>query len=145
MNDAFSDKVQPLMEQAREEAARLGHNYLGTEHLLLGLIQIECSGAEILSGMGLNLDHLKQAIDDYVISSGSRQNKKDVPFTPRAKSILVIAAAEAKERQSQHVGTRHILLALAKDEEGVAAQVLDAFDIDYGQILKQIQPPPGDA
>jgi ATP-dependent Clp protease ATP-binding subunit ClpC len=138
MNDAFSDKVQPLMEQAREEAARLGHNYLGTEHLLLGLIQIECSGARILTQMGLILDQVKQAVDDYVISSGGRQTKKDVPFTPRAKNILVIADDEAKERQSPHVGTRHILLALAKDEDGVAAQILDVFNIDYGQIKKQI-------
>ena len=139
MNNMFTDNVKRMMEQAREESARLGHNYIGTEHLLLGLIRIDCSGARALVQMGLGLAELGRSIDDYVISSGSAQSPKKVPFTPRAKNILILAASEAKELNSQHTSTSHMILALVKDEEGVAAQVLDAFGVSYSGIRNQIK------
>ena len=83
MNNMFSDRVKRVMQLAREEAARLGHNYIGTEHLLLGIIrESKGSGVTVLLNLGLNLDSIKQSIDDYVASSGGSMTMGEVPFTP---------------------------------------------------------------
>ena len=127
------------MQMAREESARLGHNYIGTEHLLLGIIK-EGKGkaTTVLINLGLNLEAIKQSVDDYVASSGGQMTMGEVPFTPRAKQILEIAANEAKEMKSQFVGTEHLLLALLKDKDGVAAQILAAFGVDHKTAKEEV-------
>jgi ATP-dependent Clp protease ATP-binding subunit ClpC len=132
MNNMFTDGVKRVMALAREESARLGHNYIGTEHLLLGIIKDgKGKAVTILTNLGLNLETVKQSIEDYVATSGGTMTIGEVPFTPRAKQILEVAAAEAKEMKTQFVDVEHLLLALLKDKEGVAAQILSAFGVDY--------------
>jgi ATP-dependent Clp protease ATP-binding subunit ClpC len=139
MNNMFSDRVKRVMQLAREEAARLGHNYIGTEHLLLGIIREgKGSATAVLQNLGLNLENIKQSIDDYVASSGGSMTMGEVPFTPRAKQILEIAANEAKEMKSQFVKTCHLLLALLKDKDGVAAQILAAFGVDHKTAKEEV-------
>jgi ATP-dependent Clp protease ATP-binding subunit ClpC len=139
LNNMFSDRVKRVMQLAREEAARLGHNYIGTEHLLLGIIREgKGSAVTVLVNLGLNLDSIKQSIDDYVASSGGSMTMGEVPFTPRAKQILEIAANEAKEMKSQFVRTCHLLLALLKDKETIAAQILAAFGVDHKAAKEEV-------
>jgi len=132
MNNMFTDGVKRVMQLAREESARLGHNYIGTEHLLLGIIKDgKGKAVTVLTNLGLNLETVKQSIEDYVATSGGTMTIGEVPFTPRAKQILEVAANEAKEMKTQFVDIEHLLLALLKDKEGVAAQILAAFGVDY--------------
>jgi ATP-dependent Clp protease ATP-binding subunit ClpC len=138
MNNMFTDGVKRVMQYAREESARLGHNYIGTEHLLLGIIK-EGKGkaVTVLTNLGLNLETVKQSVEDYVATSGGTMTIGEVPFTPRAKQILEVAANEAKEMKTQFVDVEHLLLALLKDKEGVAAQILAAFGVDYKTAIEE--------
>ena len=138
MNNMFTDGVKRVMQYAREESARLGHNYIGTEHLLLGIIK-EGKGkaVTVLTNLGLNLETVKQSVEDYVATSGGTMTIGEVPFTPRAKQILEVAANEAKEMKTQFVDVEHLLLALLKDKEGVAAQILAAFGVDYKAAMEE--------
>ncbi|MFP6642999.1 MAG: ATP-dependent Clp protease ATP-binding subunit [Candidatus Latescibacterota bacterium] len=138
MNNMFTDGVKRVMQFAREESARLGHNYIGTEHLLLGIIK-EGKGkaVTVLTNLGLNLETVKQSVEDYVATSGGTMTIGEVPFTPRAKQILEVAANEAKEMKTQFVDVEHLLLALLKDKEGVAAQILAAFGVDYKSAMEE--------
>ena len=138
MNNMFTDGVKRVMQYAREESARLGHNYIGTEHLLLGIIK-EGKGkaVTVLTNLGLNLETVKQSVEDYVATSGGTMTIGEVPFTPRAKQILEVAANEAKEMKTQFVDVEHLLLALLKDKEGVAAQILAAFGVDYKTAMEE--------
>ena len=138
MNNMFTDGVKRVMLYAREESARVGHNYIGTEHLLLGIIK-EGKGkaVTVLTNLGLNLETVKQSVEDYVATSGGTMTIGEVPFTPRAKQILEVAANEAKEMKTQFVDVEHLLLALLKDKEGVAAQILAAFGVDYKTAMEE--------
>ena len=104
MNNMFTDGVKRVMQYAREESARLGHNYIGTEHLLLGIIK-EGKGkaVTVLTNLGLNLETVKQSVEDYVATSGGTMTIGEVPFTPRAKQILEVAANEAKAMKTPFV------------------------------------------
>jgi len=136
----FSQRVQMVIQFSREEALRLGHDYIGTEHLLLGLIR-EGSGiaVEILRNMDLDLDELKKAIEDAVRSTGGTITMGNIPFTKRAEKVLRVAAAEAERFKSNVIGTEHLLLALLKDTEGVAAQILQSFDVLYENIREELE------
>ncbi len=138
MNNMFTDGVKRVMQLAREESARLGHNYIGTEHLLLGILKDgKGKGVTVLTNLGLSLETVKQSIEDYVATSGGTMTVGEVPFTPRAKQILEVAANEAKEMKTQFVDIEHLLLALLKDKEGVAAQILAAFGVDYKAAFEE--------
>ncbi len=139
MNSRFSDRVKRVMRLVREEAARLGNNHISSEHLLLGIIREgKGSAVNVMLNLGLNLDKIKQSIDDYVSYSGGSMTMGDVPFTPRAKQILEIAATEAKEMKSQYVRTCHLLVALVKDKETIAAQILVGFGVDYKTVKEEV-------
>jgi ATP-dependent Clp protease ATP-binding subunit ClpC len=138
MNNMFTDGVKRVMQLAREESARLGHNYIGTEHLLLGIIKDgKGKAVAVLTNLGLSLETVKQSVEDYVATSGGTMTIGEVPFTPRAKQILEVAANEAKEMKTQFVDVEHLLLALLKDKEGVAAQILAAFGVDYKTAMEE--------
>ena len=138
MNNMFTENVKQVMKLAREESARLGHNYIGTEHLLLGIIKDGKSKAvAVLTNLGLSLETVKQSVEDYVTTSGDTMTIGEVPFTPRAKQILEVADNEAKEMKTQFVDVEHLLLALLKDREGVAAQILAAFGVDYKTAMEE--------
>jgi ATP-dependent Clp protease ATP-binding subunit ClpC len=136
----FSQRVQLVIQLSREEALRLGHDYIGTEHLLLGLIK-EGGGVavEILQNMDLDLEEIKKAIEDTVRSSGGTITVGNIPFTKRAERVLRVATAEAERFKSNVVGTEHLLLALLRDQEGIAAQVLQSFDVTYDTVLEELE------
>jgi ATP-dependent Clp protease ATP-binding subunit ClpC len=136
----FSQRVQMVIQLSREEALRLGHDYIGTEHLLLGVIR-EGGGVavEILQNLDIDLDELKRAIEDTIRSTGGTITVGNIPFTKRAERVLRVAAAEAERFKSNVIGTEHLLLALLRDSEAVAAQVLQSFDISYESLLEELE------
>ena len=136
----FSQRVQLVIQLSREEALRLGHDYIGTEHLLLGLIK-EGGGVaiEIFQNMDLDLEELKKAVEDTVKSSGGTITVGNIPFTKRAERVLRVATAEAERFKSNVIGTEHLLLALLRDQEGIAAQVLSSFDVTYEAVLEELE------
>ncbi|HHS13741.1 MAG TPA: ATP-dependent Clp protease ATP-binding subunit [bacterium] len=140
LRNNFSQRVQTVIQLSREEALRLSHDYIGTEHLLLGIIK-EGGGIaiEILQNMDLDIDELKKAIEDAVRSTGGILTMGNIPFTKRAERVLRIAASEAEKFKSNVIGTEHLLLALLKDSEGVAAQVLYSFDVTYESIYEELE------
>jgi len=140
MNEMFTELARKAIEYARDEAARLRHDYIGTEHLLLGLIRLgEGRSVEIISNIGLDLADLKQSIEDVVQPSGGTMTMGQLPLTARAKKTLEVAGQEARALKSKDIDTEHILLALLKDEEGVAAQVLTMYDISYQEVYDELK------
>src|SRR5512137_1489733 len=140
MNETFSELARKAIEYARDEAARLRHDYIGTEHLLLGLVRLgEGRAVEVITNLGLDLDDLKQSIEEVVQPSGGTMTMGQLPLTARAKKTLEVSGQEARALKSKDIDTEHILLALLKDEEGVAAQVLSMYDIDYKEAYEELR------
>lgn len=140
MRKNFSSRVQMVIQYSREEALRLGHDYIGTEHLLLGLIREgEGVGIEILKNLGCDIDELRKSIEDAVKTTGDTMTIGDIPLTKRAEKILKMAYMEAEKYRSDVTGTEHLLLALVKEKEGVAAQVLQTFDINYDAVREELE------
>ncbi|MFA6470613.1 MAG: ATP-dependent Clp protease ATP-binding subunit, partial [Candidatus Latescibacterota bacterium] len=139
MNNMFTDRVKKVLQYAREESARLGHDYIGTEHLLLGLVK-EGQGVAVavLANMGIQLDALKKSIEDAVQTSSGGMMLTEVPFTPMAKQVLEIAAQEAREMNNNYIGTEHLLMALTKNKNGIAAQILNVFGTDYKSVKEEV-------
>ena len=140
MKNNFSSRVQMVIQFSREEALRLGHDYIGTEHLLLGLIREgEGIAVEILRNLGTDLDEIKRAVEDAVKTTGETMTIGNIPFTKRAEKILKMAYVEAEKYKSDIIGTEHLLLALVKEKDGVAAQVLLNFDITYEAVREELE------
>jgi ATP-dependent Clp protease ATP-binding subunit ClpC len=140
MNEMFTEAARRAIEYARDEAARLRHDYIGTEHLLLGLIRLgEGRAVEVISNLGLDLDDLKTSIEEVVQPSGGTMTMGQLPLTARAKKTLEVSGQEARALKSKDIDTEHILLALLKDEEGVAAQVLSTYEIDYKEAYEELK------
>jgi ATP-dependent Clp protease ATP-binding subunit ClpC len=140
MNEMFSERARKAIEYAREEATRLRHDYIGTEHLLLGLIRLgEGKAVEVLADIGIDISELKQSIEDVVQPSGGTLTLGQLPLTARAKKTLELSAQEARALRSKEIDTEHILLALLRDEEGVAAQVLSMYEVDYKETYEELK------
>ncbi|ODS38885.1 MAG: Clp protease ClpC [Candidatus Altiarchaeales archaeon WOR_SM1_79] len=140
MKNNFSHRVQMVIQYAREEAIRLNHDYIGSEHLLLGLIREgEGVAIEILKNLGCDLDEIKKAIEDMVKSTADTMTIGNLPLTKRAEKILKMTYIEAKNFKSNVIGTEHLLLSLCKEKDGVAAQVLLSFDVDYDSVRKELE------
>src|ERR671918_1747044 len=131
----FTDRVRKVLQMAREEAARLHHEYVGTEHILLGLIREgEGVAATVLQNLSVELDEIQQKIEETVKKGKAAQaTGPDLPYTSRAKKVLELAMSEARELNHSYVGTEHLLLGLLREEKGIAAQVLT----DAGVNLEQ--------
>ena len=134
-----------MLALARKEADRFHHNYVGTEHLLLGLINLgQGVAVNVLQKMGLDLDTVRQAVDEQVGLGPEAKPSGNVPYTPRVKKVLALAGKEAKGLNHSYVGTEHILLGLLREGEGVAARVLKSLDIDVdrcrNEILSELDP-----
>jgi ATP-dependent Clp protease ATP-binding subunit ClpC len=139
MKNNFSSRVQMVIQFAREEAMRLGHDYIGTEHLLLGLLREgEGIAAEILKNIGLDLEELRKAIEETVRSTGDTATIGNIPFTKRAEKVLKMSYMEADRFKSDIIGTEHLLLALSKERDGVAAQILMSFGVNYDTIRQEL-------
>ena len=139
MNNMFTDRVKKVLQYSREESSRLGHDYIGTEHLLLGLVK-EGQGVAVavMANLGIQLDSLKRSIEDAVQTSTSSMLLSDVPFTPMAKQVLEMAAQEAREMNNNYIGTEHLLLALTKNKNGIAAQILSVYGTDYKNVKEEV-------
>src|SRR5688572_25216929 len=120
----FTERVRKVLAMAREEASRLHHEYVGTEHILLGLIREgEGVAATVLQNLNVDLDEIQQKIEETV-KKGKAPQASDLPYTSRAKKVLELAMAEARDLSHSYVGTEHLLLGLLREEKGIAAQVL---------------------
>ncbi len=140
MNEMFTEAARKAIEYARDEASRLRHDYIGTEHLLLGLIRLgEGRAIEILLDLGIELDDLKASIEEMVQPSGGTMTMGQLPLTARAKKTLEVSGQEARSLKSKDIDTEHLLLALLKDEEGVASQVLSTYEIDYKEAYEELK------
>src|SRR6202050_4017895 len=134
MFERFTEKAIKVIMLAQEEARRLGHNFVGTEQILLGLIG-ESTGiaAKTLKSMGVNLKDARVEVEK-IIGRGSGFVAVEIPFTPRAKRVLELSWDEARQLGHNYIGTEHVLLGLIREGEGVAARVLENFGLDLGQV-----------
>ena len=139
MDGNFSNRVNDVIKLSRDEALRLGHDYIGTEHLLLGLIREgEGIAVKILKNLGIDLFKLKKAVEDTVHSSNSPITIGNIPLTKQAEKVLKITYLEAKLYKSEVIGTEHLLLSLMRDEENIAAQILVQFSVNYDAIRREL-------
>jgi len=130
MNYNFTDRVRKVLAMAREEAIRLQHDYVGTEHILLGLIREgEGVAAAVLTNLNIDLDQIHEQVEESVKKGKATIALGELPYTSRAKKVLEFAMAEARELSHSYVGTEHLLLGLLREEKGIAAQVLNSLGI----------------
>ena len=141
----FTPRAQQVLALARKEADRFNHNYVGTEHLLLGLIKLgQGVAVNVLQKMGLDLETVRMEVEKQVGSGPETKMVGNIPYTPRVKKVLALAGKEAKALNHSYVGTEHILLGLLREGEGVAARVLKSLELDIertrNEILKELDP-----
>ena len=138
MFEKFTDKARRVVVLAQEEAKLLNHNYIGTEHLLLGLIhEGEGVAAKALESLGINLDSVREQVQE-IIGQGQQAPTGHIPFTPRAKKVLELSLREALQLGHSYIGTEHLLLGLIREGEGVAAQVLTKLGADTNRVRQQV-------
>jgi hypothetical protein len=138
MFERFTDRARRAVALAQEEAKRLNHNYIGTEHILLGLIhEGEGVAAKALESLGISLDAVRQQVEE-IIGQGQQPPSEHVPFTPRAKKVLELSLRESKQLGHSYIGTEHILLGLIREGDGVAAQVLVKLGADLNRVRQQV-------
>ncbi len=141
----FTPRAQQVLALARKEADRFNHNYVGTEHLLLGLIKLgQGVAVNVLQKMGLDLETVRMEVEKQVGSGPETKMVGNIPYTPRVKKVLALAGKEAKALGHSYVGTEHILLGLLREGDGVAAKVLKNLDVDIertrNEILRELNP-----
>jgi hypothetical protein len=138
MFQRFTDRARQVVVLAQEEARRLDHNYIGTEHILLGLIS-EGGGvaARALESLGIGLDAVRQQVEE-IIGQGQQAPSGHIPFTPRAKKVLELSLRESMQLGHTYIGTEHILLGLVREGDGVAAQVLVRLGADLNRVRQQV-------
>ena len=138
MFERFTDQSRRVVVLAQEEARRLDHNYIGTEHILLGLIREgEGVAAKALESLGISLDAVRQQVEE-IIGRGQQAPSGHIPFTPRAKKVLELSLREALQLGQSYIGTEHILLGLVREGDGVAAQVLVKLGADLNRVRQQV-------
>jgi len=139
MFNRFTERARKVIILAKEEARRFNHDYIGTEHLLLGLIREgEGVAAAVLQKMGLSLETIRMEVEKLVQPGPSTQVLGDIPFTPRSKKALELAAEEARSLGHNYIGTEHLLLGLIREGEGAASQVLLNLGLDLGKVRNEI-------
>ena len=138
MFERFTEKAIKVIMLAQEEARRLGHNFVGTEQILLGLIGEGTGiGPKVLKSMGVNLKDARVEVEK-IIGRGSGFVAVEIPFTPRAKRVLELSLEEARQLGHNYIGTEHLLLGLIREGEGVAARVLENLGVDLAKVRSQI-------
>ena len=138
MFERFTERARQVVVLAQEEARMLNHNYIGTEHILLGLIH-EGDGvaARTLESLGISLDAVRQQVEE-IIGRGQQAPSGHIPFTPRAKKVLELSLRESLQLGHNYIGTEHILLGLIREGDGVAAQVLVKLGADLNRVRQQV-------
>ena len=138
--DKFTERARKVLRLAQEEAQHLQHNYIGTEHLLLGLVREgEGVAAKVLTSLGVDLEKVRKAVED-IIGHGDRIVLGEIGLTPRAKKVIELAVDEARLLNHRYIGTEHILLGLIREGNGIGAGVLESFGLSLqGVRAKTIQ------
>ncbi len=138
MFERFTDRARRVVVLAQEEARMLDHNYIGTEHILLGIVHLgEGAAAKALDSLGISLDGARQQVEE-IIGRGKHAPSGHIPFTPRAKKVLELSLRESLQLGNDYIGTEHILLGLLREGEGVAAQVLVRLGADLNRVRQQV-------
>jgi ATP-dependent Clp protease ATP-binding subunit ClpC len=142
MFERFTDRAQRVVILAQEEARLLGHNYVGTEHLLLGLIREDADGdgdvaAKVLEPLGIRRETVRQQIEQ-MIGRGRHDPSGQIPFTPRATRVLELAQREANDLHDGVVDSAHLFLGLIREQDGIAAQVLVEFGANLKRVRQQV-------
>ena len=138
MFERFTDRARRVVVLAQEEARRLNHNYIGTEHILLGLIQEgEGHAAKAIEELNISIDSVRSEVVE-IIGEGQQSPSGHIPFTPRAKKVLELSLREALQLGHNYIGTEHILLGLIREGEGVAAQVLKKLGAELSQVRQTV-------
>jgi ATP-dependent Clp protease ATP-binding subunit ClpC len=139
MEGNFSSKVRDVIQFSREEAIRLGHDYIGTEHLILGIIRLgDGIAVKILKNLNCDLSKLKKTVEETVRGTGGSVRIGNIPLTKQAEKVLRITYLEAKLYKSDTIGTEHLLLSLLRDDENIAAQILHQFNISYEAVREEL-------
>lgn len=138
MFERFTPRARNVMVLAQEEAGRFHHNYIGTEHILLGLVG-EGSGvaAQVLTSLGVTLEGVREQVES-IVGFGEEGTGGNIPFTPRSKKVLELALREAMQLGHDYMGTEHLLLGLVRESEGVAARILYNLDADPGRVRREV-------
>lgn len=139
MNNNFTPRAQQVLSLARREADRFLHNYIGTEHILLGMLKLgQGVAVSVLENMGINIPELISRIEQSIMPGSSSGNNGSLPFTPRVRKLLTTAGNEARELRHTYVGTEHLLLAILKDSDGLAWHALTASGVSYESAKKGV-------
>ena len=129
--DKFTERARKVLQLAQEEAQRFNHNYIGTEHLLLGLVREgEGVAAKVLANLGVELNKVRSAVE-FIIGRGDRTVTGDIGLTPRAKKVIELSVDEARRLNHHYIGTEHLLLGLVREGEGIAAGVLESLGVSH--------------
>src|SRR6266702_3749753 len=135
--DKFTERAKKVLVLAQEEAQGFNHNYIGTEHLLLGLIRVEDGlAAKALQNLGLGLDQVRSAVE-FIIGRGDRMVIGDISLTPRAKKVIELAVEEARRLNHNYIGTEHLLLGLVREGEGIASGVLESLGVNLDRVRQE--------
>ncbi|MFO0175338.1 MAG: Clp protease N-terminal domain-containing protein, partial [Planctomycetota bacterium] len=139
MFDRFTDRAKKVMSFARQEAMKFNHEYIGTEPILLGLVQ-EGSGvaANVLKNMTVDLEKIRHEVEKIVKTGPSMVPMGQLPFTPRAKKVLELSLEEASQLSHNYIGTEHLLLGLIRENEGIAAQVLTNLGVKLDEVREEV-------
>ena len=136
--DKFTDRARKVLTLAQDEAQRFNHNYIGTEHLLLGLVREgEGVAARVLENMNVELSKVRTAVE-FIIGRGDRPVVGEVGLTPRAKRVIELAIDEARRLGHNYIGTEHLLLGLVREGEGIAAGVLESLGVNLDKVRHQV-------
>ncbi|MGH2368808.1 MAG: ATP-dependent Clp protease ATP-binding subunit, partial [Chloroflexota bacterium] len=136
--DKFTERAKKVLVLAQEEAQRFNHNYIGTEHLLLGLVREgEGIAAKVLGNLGVELNKVRSAVE-FIIGRGDRMVIGDISLTPRAKKVIELSVEEARRLNHNHIGTEHLLLGLVREGEGIAAGVLESLGVNLEKVRTQV-------
>ena len=139
MFERFTERAREVVVLAQDEARRLKHNYIGTEHLLLGVLREEEGiGARVLESLGVTLEEARAQLVRIIGPGDEPLVTGQIPFTPRAKKVLELSLKEALSLGHRYIGTEHILLGIARVNDGIAVQILDAFDADGETIREEV-------
>src|SRR6266516_2106722 len=136
--DRFTERARKVLTLPQEEAQRFNHNYIGTEHLLLGLVREgEGVAAKVLSNLGIELTKVRSAVE-FIIGRGERQVMGEIGLTPRAKKVIELAVDEARRLGHHYIGTEHLLLGLVREGEGIAAGVLESLGVSLDKVRAEV-------
>src|SRR5438552_2238846 len=136
--DKFTERARKVLSLAQEEAQRFQHNYIGTEHILLGLVRQEDSvAAQVLTNLGIKLSNVRSAVE-FIIGRGDRIVMGEIGLTPRAKKVIELAVDEARRLNHDYIGTEHLLLGLVREGEGIAAGVFASQGASLDKVRAQI-------